>query len=207
MGRKSRAKRDRREQAGFLAGLTACEGTWLERPPSAEELQQIDAAFQQMKQHRAEAIALGEDTEEANRFSIELFRDPRFAPLQFEDWVIESVLKRLDEPPVVEDDSDPAFSDYLRQAVLLVASSRVRRAMAEQVRRFLPQYVEAGQIKEALAIDYNAYLTVMSEAVTPLLVQMLLGGMARWYDEYGEDEDEDEEAGQPAEAEGASQEG
>jgi hypothetical protein len=203
MGRKSRAKRDRREQAGFLAGLTACEGTWLERLPSAEELRQIDAAFQQMKQHRAEAIAFGDDADEANRFSIELFRDPRFAPLQFEDWVIESVLKRLDEPPVVEDDSDPAFSDYLRQAVLLVASSRVRRAMAEQVRRFLPQYVEAGQIKEALAIDYNAYLTVMSEAVTPLLVQMLLGGMARWYDEYGEDEEE--EAEQPAVAEEANQ--
>ncbi|HEX9370315.1 MAG TPA: hypothetical protein VF897_04890, partial [Roseiflexaceae bacterium] len=66
------------------------------------------------------------------------------------------------------------------------------RALAEQVRRFLPLYVEAGQIQEALAIDYNAYLTVMSDAVTPLLAQMLLGGLSRWYDEHEEDEEEAE---------------
>jgi hypothetical protein len=62
--------------------------------------------------------------------------------------------------------------------------------MAEQVRRFLPTYVQAGQINEALAIEYNAYLTVMSEAVTPLLAQMLVGALARWYDEHEEDEEE-----------------
>jgi hypothetical protein len=190
MGRKSRAKRDRRAQTEFLTALTACEDTWLERPASADEQKRIEAAYQVLKRHRAEAMALGDNAEEANRFSIELLRDPRFAPLQFDDWVIETVLERLDEPPVVEDEGDTAFSDYLRSAVQLIASSRVRRAMAEQVRRFIPQYVEAGQIKEALALDYNAYLTVMSDAVTPLLAQMLLGGLSRWYDEYGEDEEE-----------------
>lgn len=189
MGRKSRSKRERREQTGFAASLTACEGTFLERPPSAEEQQRMNLAFQELKKHRAVADALARDPDSANRFSIELFRLPAFAPLQFDDWVVEHVIERLDEPPVVEDESDPAFSNWLRAAVLDIASSRVRRALAEQVRRLVPQFVEAGQIKEALAIDYNAYLTVMSDAVTPLLAQMMVGALARWYDEH-EDEDE-----------------
>jgi hypothetical protein len=191
MGRKSRAKRERREHAGFIAALTACEGTWLERPPDAGEQARIDKAFQELKKHRAEAMSFSDDVEAANRFSIEMFRDERFAPLQFDDWLIESVLDQNGEPPVVEDEGDTAFSDYLRQAVGSIASSRVRRAMADQARRFIPQYVEAGQIKQALALDYNAYLTVMSDAVTPLLVQMLVGGLARWYDEHEEELEQD----------------
>jgi hypothetical protein len=191
MGRKSRAKRKRREQAGFVASLTASEGTWLEKSPTIDEIKRIDAASQVLKQHRPAAQDFAADPEAANRFSIELFRMPVFAPLQFEDWLIESVLDKHGEPPVVEDDSDPAFSDWLRTAVIDVASSRVRRAMAEQVRRFLPMFVENGQIKEALALDYNAYLTVMSDAVTPLLAQMMVGGLSRWYDEH-EEEDEAE---------------
>jgi hypothetical protein len=189
MGKKSRAKRERRDQAGFVASLTASEGTFLDRQPDAAEQQRVNAAYQELKKHRGMADAFAADPEAANRFSIELFRSPLFAPLQFEDWVVESLLDKHGEPPVVEDDSDPAFSDWLRTAVLDIASSRVRRAMAEQVRRFLPQYIEAGQIQEALAIEYNAYLTVMSEAVTPLLAQMLVGALARWYDENEEDEE------------------
>jgi hypothetical protein len=69
----------------------------------------------------------------------------------------------------------------------VIASARVRRALAEQSRRFLPEYVEAGQIREGLAIEHNAYMTVMSEAATPLLVQMLVGGLARWYEEHEEE--------------------
>ena len=189
MGKKSRAKRERREQAGFVASLTASEGTFLERPPAADEQQRINAAFQELKKHRVEADAFAADSEAANRAAIELFRSPLFAPLQFEDWVVESLLDKHGEPPVVEDDSDPAFSDWLRAAVLDIATPRVRRAMAEQVRRFLPTYIQAGQVKEALAIEYNAYLTVMSDAVTPLLAQMLVGALARWYDEHEEDEE------------------
>jgi hypothetical protein len=196
MGKKSRAKRERREQAGFVAALTASEGTWLEKPPTPEEQKRIDAAYQVLKQHRRLADELAADNEAANRFSIELFRMPVFAPLQFEDWLIESLLDRNGEPPVVEDENDPAFSDWLRAAVLDIASSRVRRSMADQVRRFLPMFVENEQYKEALAIDYNAYLTVMSDAVTPLLAQMLVGGLSRWYDEH--EEDEEQEAIEPA---------
>jgi hypothetical protein len=188
MGRKSRAKRDRREQADFTAALTACEGAWIEHPPSEEEQARIAAAQKELGSHRTEAATLSGDEQALQRFSLEVFRDPRFAPLHFDDWVIEQVLEQFGEPPVVEDESDPAFSDYLRAAVQSIASSRVRRAMSAQVRRFIPAYTEAGQFKEALAIDYNAYVTVMSDANSPLLVQMLVGGLARWYDEHEEEE-------------------
>jgi hypothetical protein len=194
MGKKSRAKRERREQAGFVASLTASEGTWLEKPPTPEELKRILAAAQVLKQHRRLADEIASDNDAANRLSIELFRMPVFMPLQFDDWLIEAVLDKHGEPPVVESDDDPAFSDWLRTAVIDVSSSRVRRAMAEQVRRFLPMFVENEQFKEALAIDYNAYLTVMSDAVTPLLAQMMVGGLSRWYDEHEEEEEEIEPA-------------
>ena len=194
MGRKSRIKRDRRAEADFTAALTACEGTWLERPPTPEEVARISAAQHELGNHRKEAAALSADEQALHRLSLEVFRDPRFAPLHFDDWLIEQVLDQFGEPPVVEDEADTAFSDYLRAAVQSIASSRVRRAMSAQVRRFLPAYVEAGQINEALAIDYNAYLTVMSDAVTPLLAQMMVGGLSRWYDEHEEEEEEIEPA-------------
>jgi hypothetical protein len=189
MGRKSRAKRDRREEADFTAALTACEGTWLERPPSAEEQARITAAQRELSNHRKEANVLSADEQALHRLSLEVFRDPRFAPLHFDDWVVEQVLEQHGEPPVVEDEADTAFTDYLRNAVQSIASSRVRRAMSSQVRRFIPAYTEAGQINEALAIDYNAYVTVMSNANTPLLVQMLVGALSRWYDEHETEEE------------------
>jgi hypothetical protein len=195
MGRKSRAKKDRRADADFTAALTACEGTWLERPPGPEEVARITVAQKELGAHRKEASALSADEQALHRLSLEVFRDERFAPLHFDDWMVEQVLDQLGEPPVVEDEADTAFTDYLRSAVQAIASSRVRRAMSAQVRRFLPAYVEAGQITEALAIDYNAYVTVMSDANTPLLVQMLVGGLSRWYDEH----EEEEEEAQPAE--------
>jgi hypothetical protein len=187
MGRKSRAKRDRREQADFTSALTACAGTWLERSPSAEEQARISQAQKILGEHRAAAEALGRDVEGLHRFSLEIFRDERFAPLYFDDWVVEDVLEQFGEPPVVEDESDSSFSDYLRAAVVWVATSRVRRAISAQARRFIPAYVEAGQIRQALAIENNAYLTVMSDAVTPLLAQLMVGALSRWYDEHEEE--------------------
>lgn len=186
MGKQSRTKRERREQVAFAASLTACAGTWLEQPPTREEQARIDAARQELKQHRALAESLAAD-EAINRFSIEIFQDGRFAPLHFDDWMIEAVLDEHGEPPIAADDNDTAFADYLRVATQTAATPRVRRALADQSRRFLPQYVADGQIKEALAIEHNAYMTVMSDANTPLLVQMLVGGLARWYEEH-EDE-------------------
>jgi hypothetical protein len=188
MGRQSRAKRERRMQAGYNASISACAGTWLERAPDAAEQARIRAADLELRQHRLEAQALGADQEAFNRLSLQMYRDERWTPLHFDDWVIEEILEEVGEPPIVSDNDDPTFSNYLLQALGVVATARLRRALAEQSRRFLPQYVEAGQIREALAIEHNAYMTVMSNAATPLLVQMLVGGLARWYDEHEDEE-------------------
>ncbi|MCS6841128.1 MAG: hypothetical protein NZ699_06525 [Roseiflexus sp.] len=188
MGEQSRARRERRERATYLATVSNCEGTWLERPPDAEEQAKIDAAGRVLRRFRLEALQLGADQDAFNRFSLEIFRDERFKPLHFSDDLIEMILDEIGEPPVVEDENDPSFTNYLLRALGVVASSRVRRVMAEQARRFLPQYVDAGQYKEALAIEHNCYMTVMSNAATPLLVQMLVSGLARYYEEHETDE-------------------
>jgi hypothetical protein len=189
MGRQSRTKRERREQAGFAASLTSCEGSRLEHAPSTEEMNKIGSAAQILRGFRLEAQQLGADRTAFNQFSLEMYRDPRWSVLHFEDWVIEDVLKEIGEPPIVVDNDDPAFSNYLLQALSLFAGARERRVLAEQSRRFLPEYVGEAKIKEALAIEHNAYMTVMSDAATPLLVQMLVGGLARWYDEHEEEEE------------------
>ena len=197
MGKKSREKRERRAQAGFVASLTNCAGTWLEHAPSAEEQTRIQLADRILRNYRVDAMQLGANQEEFNKFSLAVYRDERFQPLYLDDWLIEGIIAEHGEPPVVEDEGDPAFSNYLLRALGSVASSRFRRAMAEQSRRFLPQLVQEGKIKEALAVEHNAYMTVMSDAATPLLVQTLVGGLARYYDEVeGDEEDE----AQPAEA-------
>ncbi|MEM8531449.1 MAG: hypothetical protein AAGF95_11430 [Chloroflexota bacterium] len=188
MGRKSRTKRERRKHMGFAASLTACEGTWLERLPDDAEKERLKAAREELEKHRS--MSIGEDQDKTNRASLQVYRDERFAILHFDDWIIEGILERFGEPPIVENDSDPAFSNYLRQSIRAIASSQTRRAIAQQSQRFVPAYVESGQIKEALIIEYNAFMTVMSDAITPLLVQMMVGGLARWYDEHEEDEEE-----------------
>ncbi len=198
MGKASRTKRERRQQGEFAVSLIACEGTWLERAPGEEEARKVGEARRVLQQHRSIASELAADYEAANRFSLELLRDERFQPLYFDDWVIEQVINKHGEPPVVESDDDPAFSDYLRSAVVEIASSRVRRAISAQATRFIPQLVEEGKFREALAIEYNIYLTMMSDAVTPLLAQMMVGGLARYYDELeGDEEDQQSDAAEP----------
>ncbi|MEN9933949.1 MAG: hypothetical protein RLZZ387_528 [Chloroflexota bacterium] len=187
MGKKSREKRERRAHAGFIASLTNSEGSWLERAPDAEEITRIQTADRMLRSFRVDAMQLGANQEEFNKFSLSVYRDPRWEPLYLDDWLIEGIIAEHGEPPVVEDEGDPAFSTYLLKALGSVASSRFRRAMAEQSRRFLPQYMQEGKIKEALAIEHNAYMTVMSDAATPLLVQTLVGGLARYYDEIEEE--------------------
>lgn len=188
MGKASRVKRARREATEFVSGLTACEGTWLERMPDRDEQNRVSEARRELSLYRPVAAALIADEEVVKRLSLEVLRDPRFTPLYFEDWVIEQVIAAHGEPPVVENEDDPAFSDYLRAAVQSTASSKVRRALASQVARFLPQLISENKHREAISIEYNIYMTLMSDAVTPLLAQMMVGGLARYYDEHEEAE-------------------
>jgi hypothetical protein len=192
MGRQAQLKRARREQAEYAASLTTCEGTWIEKRPVIEELRRIDAAIQSLKGQVQLINQFKRDEQAANLYSLELFRDPAFAPLHLEDWLVEQMLAAVGEPPVVEDQNDPLFANYLRRAVLSVATSRMRSALAGQLRRFLPQYVERGQFKDAVAIDYNAFRTALGNEVSPFLVQMTLQALARWYETHDEEDEQEE---------------
>lgn len=191
MGRQAQAKRARREQAEYAAALTTCEGTWLEKRPDADEQRRIVAAARTLiEQHLPIINEFKRDTEAANLYSLELFRDPIFQPLQLEDWLVEQILSAAGEPPIVESQDDPAFATYLQRAVLSVATSRMRSALAGQLRRYLPQLVEAGRFKDAVGVDYNAFRTSLGNEVSPFLVQTTLQSLARWYEEHEEDEEE-----------------
>lgn len=189
MGKKSREKRERRAQAGYVASLTNSEGTWLEHAPSPEEMVRVGQAAQMLRQYRLLAVEIASNQEEFNKLSLALYREERWQPLYLDDWLVEGIIAEVGEPPVVEAEDDPSFTTYLLKALGAVASARFRRALAEQSRRFLPQLVQETRFKEALAVEHNAYMTVMSDAATPLLVQTLVGGLARYYESIEDDEE------------------
>jgi hypothetical protein len=170
------------------ATLTRCEGTWLALPPDTAEKQRIDAALQAVREQRKLAIAFYQDPRQAKIFSLELFRDDAFAPLHLNDALIEQILNAVGEPPVVHDPEDDTFATYMRHAVLSIATARVRSALAGQLRRFLPDYVEAEAWQKAIATDNNAFRTALGNEVSPFLVQMTLGGLARWYEQHEREE-------------------
>lgn len=191
MGRQAQAKRARREQAEYAAALTTCEGTWLEKRPDVVEQQRIELSVRALRSQMELINQFKTDEQTANLYSLELFREPLFTPLHLEDWVIEQIIAAVGEPPLVDNQDDPQFATYLQQAVLSVATARMRSALAGQLRRFMPQFVASGKFKEAIAVDYNAFRTSLGNEVSPFLVQMTLQGLARWYDEHDDEAEED----------------
>lgn len=168
--------------------ITRCAGTWLATEPDPDEQQRIAEAARLLQGQRAVAAAFYRDEEAANAFCIELFRGEEYAPLHFADELVEQMIARVGEPPVVEAGDEAAFSDYLRRAVLSVALPNTRRLLSAQLRRYLPRYVEAGRWKEAVAIDYSAFRTSLGNEVTPFLAQMALAGLADYYETHDEAE-------------------
>ncbi len=166
--------------------LTRCAGTWLEHAPDAAEQARIAAAIRQLKHLRSEATAFYADQAAADAFCLALFRDPAFAPLAFADELVQAIIARQGEPPVVEEGEEQQFSAYLRTAVLAVASPNTRRFLAAQLRRFLPIYSEAGRWREAIALDHSAFRTALGSEVTPFLAQMALLGLAAYYERVEE---------------------
>ena len=169
------------------ARLTRCAGTWLERVPDEAEQRRIAEAARQLREQRKLAVEFHRDPQAADAFCIELFRGPEFAPLHFSDELVGRMIAAEGEPPVVEEENQAAFSDYLRRAVLRVALPDTRRQLAAQLRRLLPEMVEAGRWREAIAIDYSAFRTSLGNEVTPFLAQMALAGLADYYDTVEEE--------------------
>ncbi|RRR66604.1 MAG: hypothetical protein EI684_20445 [Candidatus Viridilinea halotolerans] len=166
--------------------LTRCIGTWLAEEPDAAEEQRIAEASRLLKEQRAQATIFHRDPVAARAFSIKLFREERFAPLHFGDALVAKMIAQCGEPPVVSAENEEQFSDYLRDAILVVALPNTRRLLAAQLRRVLPSYVEAGQWQEAIAVDHNAFRTSLGTEVTPFLAHMALAGLAAYYEEHEE---------------------
>jgi len=169
------------------AGLTRCAGTWLERAPDDAEQARIAEAARQLREHRKLAVEFHRDPQAADAFCLELFRGPEFAPLHFADGLVERMIAKAGEPPVVDEERQAEFSDYLRHAVLAVALPDTRRQLAAQLRRFLPELAAAGRWREAVAVDYSAFRTSLGNEVTPFLAQMALAGLADYYDARDEE--------------------
>lgn len=167
--------------------LTRCAGTWLAEPPDPAEQERIAEASRRVQQQRAVAAEFYRDMEAASEFCIKLFRGEEFAPLHFSDELVEQMIARVGKPPLVESDQEHLFADYLRRAVLSVASPNVRRLLAAQLRRYLPRYVEAERWKEAVAIDFNAFRTSLGNEVSPFLAQMALAGLADYYETHDDE--------------------
>jgi hypothetical protein len=187
------------ERAGGGEGatrITRCAGTWLELQPDEAEQGRIAEAARLLKEQRAMAVEFHKDPDAANAFCLELFRGEEFRPLHFADELVEVMIARQGEPPIVNEGEGEIFSNYLRDAVLAVALPNTRRFLAAQLRRMLPQYVEAGQWREAVAIDYSAFRTSLGHEVTPFLAQMALAGMATYYELHEEEEGEEGEEGE-----------
>ncbi len=163
------------------AQWTTCAGTWLAQPADLAEREAIDRAAQALKEQRKLALEFYRDPLAAKQFGLELFSQPAFTPLHLSDALIEKLIANVGEPPIVESPDDPAFANYLRTGVLSIANSKVRRHLAHQLRRFLPQFVQAEQWTAAIAIDNNAFRTSLGNEASPFLVQMTLRGLARYY--------------------------
>lgn len=166
---------------------TRCQGTWLEQAPDEAEQRRIDEACHALREQRRLAIAFYDDPPAARAYSLELFTRSDFAPLHLNAELIQKVLAHVGEPPVVQEDDSPEFAGYMRQAALTIATSKTRRHLSDQLRRLLPQYVEAEAWKSAIAIDNNAFRTALGNEVTPFLVQMTFGGLLAWYEEQGDE--------------------
>jgi hypothetical protein len=180
------------ERAGGGEGatrITRCGGTWLEQPPDEAEQRRIADSSRLLKEQRAIAVEFHKDPDTANTFCLDLFRSEPFQPLHFADALVEQMIKQQGEPPIVAEGEGEIFSNYLRDAVLAVALPNTRRFLAAQLRRLLPVYAEAGQWKEAVAIDYSAFRTALGNEVTPFLAQMALAGMAAYYETHDEDDE------------------
>ena len=85
------------------------------------------------------------------------------------------------------DENDKAFTDYIIGAIGVIISARIRRALAEQAQRYLPDLVAEGELAGAVLLANNAYMTLMSESATPLLVQSMVSGLSAYYDELPEE--------------------
>lgn len=177
----------RRSTVYTHAAYTRCAGTWLEHEPQKAELVALRDAMEVARSSRDTVAVNVPDIDAYHSLSLALFRHDRFRPLALDGWLVATVIDAIGEPPIVEDENDPAFTDYIRQAIGEIGSARIRRAIAEQAQRFLPILINEDNVEGAVLLAQNTYMTLMSESTTPLLVQAMVSGLSAYYDELPEE--------------------
>lgn len=173
----------RRSTAYTHAAYTRCVGTPLEHAPSPAELAAVRDAMEVARRERQSVQESLDSMDAYHTQSLAVYRHERFAPLALDGWLIADVIDSLGEPPIVEDEDDPAFSEYIVKALGIIMSSRIRRALSEQSQRLLPALIAENDIAGAVLVANNAYMSLMSDAATPLMVQAMVSGLAAYYDE------------------------
>lgn len=177
----------RRSTEYVHAAYTRCVGSLLEKAPDAAELKSVRDAMEAARRARDSVQDAITTLDAYHEQSLALFRDDRFRVLALEGWLIADVIDSIGEPPIVEDETDTAFTDYIVNAIEVIISARIRRALAEQSQRFLPALIAEENITGAVLLANNAYMTLMSERATPLLVQAMVSGLSAYYDELPEE--------------------
>ncbi len=178
----------RRSTAYTHAAYTRCAGTPLESAPDAAELAAIREAMEAARRERQSVQESLTSIDAYHAQSLTLYRDNRFMVMALDGWLIADVIESIGEPPIVEDEEDPAFTEYIIRALDAIMSARIRRALSEQSQRFLPALIEENNIQGAVLLANNAYMTLMSDAATPLMVQAMVSGLAAYYDELPDEE-------------------
>lgn len=177
----------RRSTAYVHAAYTRCVGSWIEHEPTKAELISMRDAMETARNYRESVKNAIPSRDAYNEMSLALFRQDQFRVLAIEGWIIADVIDTVGEPPIVEDEADPAFTEYILAAIGTIASARIRRALAEQAQRFLPKLIAADDKVGAILLAHNTYITLMSESSTPLLVQAVVSGLSAYYDELPEE--------------------
>ncbi|MFN7470325.1 MAG: hypothetical protein ACK5S9_01575 [Roseiflexaceae bacterium] len=178
----------RRSTAYTHAAYTRCAGTAIEATPDTAEMTEIRAAMEAARRERQSVQETLTSIDAYHARSLALYRQPRFGALALDGWLIADVIDSIGEPPIVEDEEDPAFTDYIVRALDAIMSARIRRALSEQSQRFLPALIAENDIEGAVLLANNAYMTLMSSAATPLMVQAMVSGLAAYYDELPDEE-------------------
>jgi hypothetical protein len=181
------ARPARRSTAFVHAAYTRCAGSWLELAPTEAEAYKIRDAMEVARRSRDQVQESLTSLDAYHEQSLALFRHDRFRPLALDGWLIADVIDSIGEPPIVEDENDQSFTDYIIKAIGVIVSARIRRALAEQAQRYLPELVAEGELAGAVLLANNAYMTLMSESATPLLVQAMVSGLSAYYDELPEE--------------------
>ncbi len=149
---------------------------------------EIEAAVQILKAHRAEFKALMKDERAAVVQANRLFSEEPFRPLRYTSQDVERAFQAVGYPALIKGEIDKADIEIIVPAILHLAGDETQRMnLSRRLFMLLPEYVAAGRYMDAWLIQYSAYKMV--EAVdqsNPFLFSMFMLGLEAWAAEMDE---------------------